>query len=96
MVGGTGMVSFRTLATAICVTISVAAVEAAGSQASEDATIVSDQVRSQGYDCTEPVSAMPDTNGSRPDEQAYILECGNATYRVRLVPDQAAEVSKIK
>jgi hypothetical protein len=85
----------RTLLALICGVCATAAGRA-HSQDSIDATVIAAQVRSQGYTCTEPVSAEPAEAASRPDEQAYVLQCGDATYRVRLVPDQAAEVTQIK
>lgn len=52
--------------------------------------IVAAQVRAQGYTCDSPKSARRDKDGSRPDEAAWILECENTTYHVRLVPHRAA------
>jgi hypothetical protein len=60
------------------------------------ATIVADQIRSQGYDCESPSFAVRMTMQETPDERAYLLICQNATYQVRLVPDQAARVLKVK
>lgn len=53
------------------------------------------QIRAQGYDCDTPLSAERDSARSRPDEPVWILECENQSYRVRLVPDQAAEVERL-
>jgi len=70
-------------------------------QTSADATgdvaadIVAKQIRKQGYACQEPSSAKRDLGASKPDQAAWILTCKNATYRVRLVPDQAAKVEQI-
>jgi hypothetical protein len=60
------------------------------------ATDIADQVRLQGYPCDAPVTAQRDSQQSRPDEQAWLLTCANATYRVRLVPDMAARVEKLQ
>lgn len=57
--------------------------------------IVAAQIRSQGYQCDDPHAAEPDTSDTTPGEEAWILSCGNATYRVKLVPDQAAMVERI-
>jgi len=79
----------------------VATFEAAAAQTDSDATdraaadIVATQLRSQGYACDEPSSAKPDQKASKPDETAWILTCKNATYRVRLVPDMAAQVEQL-
>ena len=60
------------------------------------AGIIAAQIRTQGYVCTEPVAATRDTAASRPNEAVWMLRCGNASYRVRLVPDMAAEVIRIE
>jgi hypothetical protein len=57
---------------------------------------VSAQIRSQGYQCDQPVTAKRDVKSSRPDLAVWILKCGNAAYRVRLVPNMAAHVRKLK
>ena len=51
-------------------------------------------MRDQGYSCHEALTAEQDLAYSRPDEAAWILECDNATYRVRLVPGLAADVER--
>lgn len=58
--------------------------------------IIAVQIRRQGYTCDNPESARPDPEYSRSDEEAWILKCQNATYRVRLVPDMAAKVERIE
>jgi len=63
---------------------------------SVEKTVLADQVRSQGYACTNPISAERIADESRPEEPVYLLSCENATYRLRLVPDQAAEVTRIE
>jgi hypothetical protein len=60
------------------------------------ATDVADQVRLQGYPCDGQAKVERDQSQSRPDEQAWILTCSNATYRVRLVPDMAAQIEKLR
>lgn len=67
----------------------------AGEAESEAADDVATQIREQGYDCQDPTSAKHDQKASEPDEAAWILTCKNASYRVRLVPDMAAQVEKI-
>jgi hypothetical protein len=66
--------------------------------ASEDApvAIISDQIRRQGFACTEPRRAERDRDASRPHQTVWILHCANATYRVTLVPDMAARVETVK
>jgi hypothetical protein len=57
--------------------------------------IVADQVRAQGYACSEARSVERDPTYSRPDEPVWILKCDNASYRVRLVPGMAAKVERL-
>jgi hypothetical protein len=57
--------------------------------------IIADQIRAQGYKCDEPQSAAQDQQASRPDEAVWTLQCEDASYRVRLVPDMAATVEKL-
>jgi len=77
----------------------LAVVVALGSaaEAQSDVTrIVADQVRSQGYTCENPQSAEHDAAESAPNETVYLLQCEGATYRVVLVPDQGAKVTKVE
>ncbi|MFP3921170.1 MAG: hypothetical protein ACLFU3_05615 [Dichotomicrobium sp.] len=53
------------------------------------------QIRAQGFACDTPLSAQRDSARSRPDEPVWILECEHQSYRVRLVPDQAAKVERL-
>jgi|FEC22Drversion2_1045045.scaffolds.fasta_scaffold00166_62 hypothetical protein len=57
--------------------------------------IVADQIRSQGFTCDTVEGASRDEADTTPGEQAWILTCSNATYRVKFVPDQAAHVEQI-
>jgi hypothetical protein len=60
------------------------------------ASIVAAQIRAQGYACAGPVAATRDRRASRPNGAVWTLRCRNASYRVRLVPDMAAEVARIE
>ena len=53
------------------------------------------QIRAQGYACDQPQSATRDAQASRPDEEVWLLRCEGANYRVRLIPDMAAQVERI-
>ncbi|MDT3684069.1 MAG: hypothetical protein RO009_03380 [Pseudorhodoplanes sp.] len=57
--------------------------------------ILAVQIRSQGFACEKPLSAVRDKALSRPDQAAWILKCQNVTYRVRLNPGMAARVQRI-
>lgn len=80
--------------------MALAALAAAGTAAAADddttATIVADQVRSQGFACAEPVTASKNEAESKPDLPVYLLTCGDATYRVELVPDQGAKITSVQ
>ena len=54
------------------------------------------QIRAQGYRCDAPVSGRRDARRSKPDEAFWILKCRNATYGVRLIPDMAARVERVR
>ncbi|HEY7550075.1 MAG TPA: hypothetical protein VH913_11225 [Hyphomicrobiaceae bacterium] len=60
------------------------------------ADIIAAQIRSQGYACSTPVTATRDRPASRPNETVWFLQCGNARYRVQLVPDMAAQVTQLE
>jgi hypothetical protein len=60
------------------------------------AGIVAAHIRSQGYVCRQPVAAVRDRRASRPNGTVWMLRCRNARYRVQLVPDMAAEVTRIE
>src|SRR5262245_45233087 len=68
-----------------------------GAMAQDDvAVLVADQVRSQGFVCAKAISAERDEAASAPNETVYVLKCEGATYRVVLVPDQAAKVTQVE
>ena len=53
------------------------------------------QIRAQGYACDQPQSATRDPQASKPDEEVWLLRCEGASYRIRLIPDMAAQVERI-
>ena len=59
------------------------------------AEIIAIKVRKQGHSCDRPLSIESDRERSMPNGRVWILKCGNATYRVRLVPDMAARVERL-
>ena len=82
----------------ICVVAAVVGVTAVQSVSAQEPTkdLLPAQIRDQGYRCNTPLSANRDVRRSRPDEAAWVLRCKNATYRLRLVPDMAARVQRLK
>ena len=61
----------------------------------ETAAIVATEIRHQGFRCDAPHSATRDKAASQPDITVWIITCDNATYRVRLIPDMAAQIEEI-
>lgn len=80
---------------AVAALLGLAVCPAAAQTASDAQTgeLIAVQVRSQGQACAEPVSAMRDPTVE--DDAVWTLTCADAKYRVRLVPDQAAEIEKL-
>jgi hypothetical protein len=73
----------------IIVSMAVAAEE-------KSAEIIAVQIRDQGYACDKALSAERDEMLSTPDEAVWTLRCENATYRVKLIPDMAAKVERLR
>jgi hypothetical protein len=67
----------------------------AQAQTESTASIIAAQIRKQGFACEKPNGADRDAATSRPNTPVWILDCGNATYRVELVPKTAAKVEKL-
>jgi len=59
------------------------------------ASVIAVQIRKQGFTCNKAQGAKKDAKADRPDLPVWILDCGNATYRVELVPNMAAKVDKL-
>lgn len=57
--------------------------------------IVADSVRERGYSCDDPKEAKRDEAASKPDEAAWLIDCGNGRYRVIYKGDTGAEVEEI-
>jgi len=58
--------------------------------------IVATQVRSQGHACINPSSAELREGESAPDRTVYVLACEGVSYRVTLIPDEAAIIEKLE
>jgi hypothetical protein len=54
------------------------------------------QVRSQGHVCDNPISARRDKKQPAPDVSVWVLKCERNAYRVRLAPDMAARIQRIR
>ena len=57
--------------------------------------VISAQLRKQGHTCANPKNAKRDSEASTPHEAVWTIECENAKFRVKLVPDMAAEITKL-
>lgn len=68
---------------------------AAAQEENVEMTVLADQIRSQGYPCSTPISAQRMAAASVQEEPVYQLKCESATYEIRLIPDQAAKVTQI-
>ena len=58
-------------------------------------TVLSAQIRIQGFTCDKALGATRDKKRSRPDRAVWVLRCSNATYRVTRAPDMAAKVEPL-
>ncbi len=67
----------------------------AQAQSPSAASIIAAQIRKQGFTCDKAQGAEKDAKVDRPDLPVWILDCGNASYRVQLVPNMAAKVEQI-
>lgn len=79
-----------------CVAAGASLTSAIAQDVNVEMTVLADQIRSQGYPCSKPVSAERKPAESVQNEPVYVLKCEDATYEIRLIPDQAAMVTKIQ
>ena len=70
------------------------AVSASAQEPTRD--LLAAQLREQGYRCAKPASAHRDLTLSKPDEAVWVLRCETNRYRIRLTPDMAAHVQRLK
>ena len=59
------------------------------------AEVIAAQIRRQGYRCDGSLSAERDAERSKAHEAVWVLKCENATYRIRIVPNMAAQVEQL-
>lgn len=57
--------------------------------------IIAAQIRRQGFACKSPESATKEGKASKPDLPVWVLDCGEISYRVQLVPNMAAKVERL-
>lgn len=80
---------------AACTAAYLSFTSATAQEKNVEMTVLADQIRSQGYACSNAISAELAAE-SVPEEPIYLLKCENATYQIRLIPDQAAKVIRIE
>jgi hypothetical protein len=54
------------------------------------------QIRTQGFTCDRPQQATRDPELSKPDYEVWVLQCGNATYRIGRYPDREAKIEQLR
>jgi hypothetical protein len=54
------------------------------------------QAHAQGYKCDKPISAKRDAKRSQPDQAFWVLRCERNSYTMRLSPDMAARIQRLK
>ncbi|MBR0794693.1 hypothetical protein JQ615_04720 [Bradyrhizobium jicamae] len=74
----------------------VGSLAGSAAQAETVKNMLAAQLRTQGYTCDKALGARQDARLSKPDDEAWILRCSNATYRIRRAPDMAAKVEVIR
>ena len=83
------------LLTGLLMTLSLSSQLAIAEDVESPKNDIAAQIRAQGYACDQPQSATRDAQASRPDEEVWLLRCEGASYRVRLIPNMAAQVERI-
>lgn len=58
--------------------------------------ILSARVRKQGFVCEGPTRAVKDTERSTPGSALWLLLCDSTEYRIRLIPNMAADVELLR
>jgi hypothetical protein len=84
---------------AICVvTVQLVIATLAQSVSAQETTkgLLAVQARAQGYRCDNPISAKRDEKRSRPDASFWVLRCERNSYTMRLTPDMAAHIQRLK
>jgi hypothetical protein len=64
----------------------------AAAQMENPLEILAVRVREQGLACDMPLKAERDQEASRPLSTVWFLQCSNASYRLVLTPNMAAQI----
>ncbi len=57
--------------------------------------IIAVQIRKQGFACPKALKAERGANPGDPDDGVWVLTCDAARYKVRLIPNMAAQVETL-
>ena len=91
------MHSHRPLISAVIVAVAIAACAGtappAGAQDKQAVSILADAVRVRGFTCEKPKNARREPKKSQPDEAVWLIDCGNATYRIRFAGDTGPDIT---
>jgi hypothetical protein len=90
------MVHRYLLASAFLLLGAMSFADAAGAKGESPKDVIAAQIRTQGFTCDRPLRAVLDKRRSRPDHDVWVLNCGNAIYRVSRYPDLAAKVEVVR
>ena len=64
-------------------------------QQEKPAEIIAAQIRMQGFACDDPKRAEQDEKLSMPSQKVWVQRCANATYKIKLTPNMAAQVERL-
>lgn len=91
------MHSHRSLISAVIAAVAIATfggtAPPAGAQDNQAVAILADAVRARGVTCEKPKNVRREPKKSRPDEAVWLIDCGNATYRVRFAGDTGPDIT---
>jgi hypothetical protein len=59
------------------------------------ADLIAAHIRLQGYRCDKPQGARREATVSEDDAASWVVNCGNGTYRLRLIPGQSVDVQPL-
>ena len=88
--------TLKSLLPAIVAVLFSPQVQAQQAAAETPQTVLSAQIRLQGFTCDKALGATRDKKRSQPDRAVWVLKCSNATYRVTRAPDMAAKVEPLR
>lgn len=67
----------------------------AGAQDEDQIDTIAAMVRQHGYACIAPTEMTPDESDSSAEEQAWLIDCENGRFKVKILGDTGAEVTPV-